>query len=170
MSEDSWRKPARPDRETQKLLLKAMADAFPNHLSTLPEGYSWQDKRTVSNIVYLAEHGLCQTQVLHEMGIDIVQVAPPIITANGLDFLADDGGLRAILGVVTVRFDAETLRALLAKEVDEADIPEEEKSVIKEHLKALPEAALKAGVTDLVGVGLKHIPDSIAWLRIHLGL
>ena len=40
------------------------------------------------------------------------------ITAKGIDFLEDDGGLSAILGVVTVKLHADTLREMLAKKID----------------------------------------------------
>jgi hypothetical protein len=76
-----------------------------------------------------------------------------------LDFLADDGGLSAILGVVTVRLDATTIRDLIAAKVDAAAIPIEEKSVLKRNLAALSETALKGATTDLVKAGLDHLPD-----------
>src|SRR5882672_5223716 len=52
------------------------------------------------------------------------------ITVKGLDFLQDDGGLGAILNVVTVRFEAETLRALIEAKVDASDEPPEQKSAM----------------------------------------
>ena len=43
-------------------------------------------------------------------------------TEKAFDFLAEDGGLSAVLGVVTVRLDSETLRELVSLKIDKADI------------------------------------------------
>ena len=165
-----WDKPATIDRQAQRTLLLAMADAYPQVLWNPPEGFGWLDKQTVANVLYLCEHGLCEAAVIPEMGPQGLQITNPRITAKGLDFLADDGGLDAILSVVTVRFDADSIKALLAAKIDEADAPEEEKSIIRKQLDALPETALKAGMTDLVKMGLEKVPNVIEWLRICAGL
>jgi hypothetical protein len=56
------------------------------------------------------------------------------ITSRGIDFLADDGGLAAILGVVTVKLHEETLKALLEAGVDALPPPQTAKSTLKSHL------------------------------------
>ena len=47
----------------------------------------------------------------------------------------DDGGLSAILGVVTVKLHSDTIQALLNTKIDQADIPPEEKSKLKDYPK-----------------------------------
>ena len=88
----------------------------------------------------------------------------------GLDFLADDGGLSAILGVVTVKLHADTIRDLISAKIEEAAIPPEHKSALKKGLASLSEKALGAATTDLVRTGLDHLPDAAHWLRQFLGL
>ena len=92
------------------------------------------------------------------------------IIAAGLDFLADDGGLTASLSVVTVKLHADTVRDLLVAKVDGTNLPEVRKSAIKEQLKKLPATALQAATTDLVRVGLDHMPDATHWLHTVAGL
>ncbi|GAN61577.1 hypothetical protein ACI01nite_25300 [Acetobacter cibinongensis] len=165
-----WDKPAKIDREAQRVLLHAMADAYPQVLCDFPEGFDRGDKHTVVNVMYLKEHGLCETDTLGEMGMAGMEIYPPRITAKGLDFLADDGGLGAILDVVTVRFEANTIKALIANKLEESDAPEEEKGLIRKQLDALPETALKAGMTELVKVGLNHTHDVMQLLQKCFGL
>lgn len=51
-----------------------------------------------------------------------------------------------------------------------SDAPPEEKSALKRHLAGLSEAVLKAATTDLVRLGLAHLPDAIPWLQKLFGL
>lgn len=163
-----WEQPAKLDRAMQFRFLQAMADEYPESCHQPPPEYATQPKAALANLLYLEEHGLCIANVQRAIGI--INWGFPVITAKGLDFLADDGGLQAILSVITVRFDAATLRQLINKKIDNLDEPEETKSVLKEHLKALPEAALKAGTTDLVATGLEHLPNALHWLQRLVGL
>ncbi|WP_148301429.1 hypothetical protein [Asaia prunellae] len=82
------------------------------------------------------------------------------ITPKGLDFLQDDGGLSAILNVVTVRLEAETLRELVTARIDASSEPAAKKAEAKSLLRGLSEEALKAVVAKLVemGIGTLHDP------------
>jgi hypothetical protein len=91
------------------------------------------------------------------------------ITARGLDFLADDGGLSALLGTVTVKLHADTLRDLIESRIARADMPEAEKKRITDHLRALPAEALKTVTTRLVEAGLDTLPNAIPLLKTLLG-
>jgi hypothetical protein len=87
------------------------------------------------------------------------------ITATGLDFLENDGGLSAILGVVTVKLHADTIRSLIDAKIDTSSMPAEDKSKLRKILANLSEAGLKAATTDQVKSGLDHLPDIVHWLR-----
>ena len=155
-------------RDKQRELLLQLREVYPGSASFRPEPDETVQE-LAANLMYLEEHGLCDSGV--RVGIDgHIMLNPSRITAAGIDFLAEDGGLSAILGIVTVKLHADTIRDLIAEKIDAADIPAEEKSVLKKHLSALPEAALRAGTTDLVQTGLKHLPDAVHWLRSLFGL
>src|SRR5439155_24424734 len=98
-----------------------------------------------------------------------IDIGPATITAAGLDFLADDGGLSAILGVVTVKLHADTIRDLIAAKIEAAPIPEAEKSMLRKRMAEVPETVLRSMTTDLVKLGLDHVPDAIHWLRAFVG-
>lgn len=89
-----------------------------------------------ANLQYLAEHGLVVLD--NETSIS----ATVKITAKGIDFLADDGGLSSILGVVTVKLHSDTIQALLDAKINEANIPPEEKSRLKGILSKMGDVAL----------------------------
>jgi hypothetical protein len=119
--------------------------------------------------MYLEEHGLCNGGV--QIGSDAhFMLGASSITAAGLDLLADDGGLSAILGVVTVKLHADTIRDLIAAKIEASAMPAEEKSALKRRLTTLSQKALEAATTDLVRTGLDHLPDATHWLSKLLGL
>lgn len=89
-----------------------------------------------ANLQYLAEHGL----VVFDDKTRITSTVK--ITAKGIDFLMDDGGLSAILGVVTVKLHSDTIQSLLNTKIDQADIPPEEKSKLKVILSKMGDVAL----------------------------
>lgn len=155
------------DRGLQLQLLTEMREEYPGWITYNPTP---DDKQTMAaNLEYLAEHGLCESGV--QIGVDgHIHFGNSTITAAGLDFLAEDGGLSAILGVVIVKLHAETVRDLIAAKIEAANVPAGEKSVLKQRLASLSEAGLKAATTDLVRVGLDHLPDAIHWLRTIGGL
>ena len=84
------------DREFQRELLTTLAKSYPNRVDLAPT------PKQSRNLVYLAEHGLVDNTQTKPLGGGI-DVHASAITAKGLDFLANDGGLSAILGVVEVK-------------------------------------------------------------------
>lgn len=85
------------NRELQRTLLQRLAVSYPdaverNELEAIAPARAY-----IVNMSYLAEHGLVSTLVIAGY------ISSARITARGLDFLADDGGLTAMLGAVSVR-------------------------------------------------------------------
>ena len=158
----------RIDRALQRSLLETLRAAYPQRTDVLSDPIADQDQ-VVANLIYLEEHGLCEAGIHWNLSGNF-SYSRQKITARGIDFLEQDGGLSAILGTVTVRFQAETLRDMIAARIDAADIPEEQKPLLKRHLASLSETGLKVATTDLVQSGLHHLPDAIGWLQRFVGL
>lgn len=151
------------DRQLQLQMLRDMAAVYPRPAESLAE-LAPDDPQLLANVMYLHEHNLADA-TMHE-AIGLYQFGWAKITARGLDFLADDGGLSAILGVVTVRFEADTLRALLLDRVEsDPAMPEAEKSWWRQQLKSLSEQGLKAAISEAAKQGLQRMPDAMQWLR-----
>jgi hypothetical protein len=85
-----------------------------------------------------------------------------IITAKGLDFLEEDGGLWEAYRVVPIRFEAETLRSLISTKVDKSSLPANEKTKIRHKLNELGSDALKKVVEKGLDAAFHQSAD---WLK-----
>ena len=150
------------DRELQRALLLEMQSVYPSVILDFESGED-REAALIANLAYLDGHGLCSAKLMHTSGGIYMDGA--VITARGLDFLADDGGLSAILGVVTVKLHADTIRDLIEAKIDASAATPEQKKGLKAHLKRLSAAALQAAAKDLMTKGLDHLPDAIGWLH-----
>lgn len=151
------------DRDFQRRLLLAMRDVYPSPLPRSADFTGAPRDPYVISLSYLEGHGLCTHSLMRLAGANFVW-GRPTITAAGLDFLEDDGGLTAILGVVTVRIHADSVRDLLNAKIDEAPIPAEQKRGLKEHLKRLSSMALQEISKELIQEGVRRLPDVVSML------
>lgn len=157
------------DREFMRQLLEQLAGEYPQEVPPEMLGFDPADQRLVRHLAYLAEHQLVDVKLIKFLG------APPqaglvTITAAGLDFLQDDGGLGAILKVVTVRLDAETIKGLIEERI-EADqaMPAEEKSMLMEWLKSAGKEALSEATKRLLAAALDQAPSALQLLQMLRG-
>lgn len=155
------------DRDYQHRLLEQLAESYPrpHDVRELLRGLEGEEEaKYLANMIYLDEHGLIESSI--QFGLDDhASIGLPRITHRGMDFLADDGGLSAILGVVTVKLHADSIRELIASKVDSAQIPPAEKSKLKQHLATLSAEAMKTLAKSLVEKGLQNVPDVVHWLQ-----
>ena len=87
------------DRELQLTILQELRDNFPNDVAVHRLACYNEDQQFLGNLVYLREHGLVNGEITEVIsaGGSIKSMPWAIITAAGLDFIEDDGGLSAIL-------------------------------------------------------------------------
>lgn len=121
------------------------------------------------NLAYLEEHQLItnsyvgvQLRMLTRDYREPPEHQTPVhgkITAAGIDFLENDGGLTAILGVVTIKFHQDTLSELETMIQLDKTLPPEEKVTLLQKLRSLPEEGAKTLVQELVKAGLQKAPD-----------
>ena len=161
-------KPSPLNRALQRDLLLLLRDEYPRTLIEIPEISDVSEQSIFMNLWYLQEHGLCESGL--SQVADGRFIWSGTLTAKGLDFLEDDGGLTAILGAITIKIHTDTLREMLNARIDAAQISPEEKSALKQKLRHFSETVLKAAPTDLVKTGLDHIPNVVEWLRKLSGL
>ena len=121
-----------------------------------------------SNLQYLKEHGLITVEIIYSIDNLLNGFYNLKITAKGIDFIEQDGGLSAILNVVTVKLHSETIQQLLTAKISEAEIPEEEKNKLKEALKTVQNSALET----LTEKAIETIPamQVIGFLKAVVGL
>src|SRR5262245_51879543 len=109
----------RLNRVLQRQLLEQLREAYPEFVDfqSRPE---FDQPDFQSNLFYLSEHKLIDAT---EGGTSPRRIVWASITASGLDFLEDDGGLSAILKTVTVKFDIENIRSILEDKVVASTLP-----------------------------------------------
>lgn len=153
------------DRGLQQLLLLKLAERYPVTVTPESIGFSNDDPALVANLAYLDEHDLVSMNLVQPLDGSHAIAPSAKITARGLDFLAEDGGLGAILNVVTVRFDATTLKALIDAKIEASPLPQEEKSRLRQLLAKAGEESLKKAATLLIEQAVKHAPDALRALE-----
>lgn len=154
------------DRETQRSILFAAREAYPEALAAESLGL---DSQTLNvNLAYLSEHGLITVLWFEAIGAPR-EAHSLTITAQGLDFIEDDGGLSAILGVVTIKLHEDSLKALLTSAVTESREPDSVKAKLVAQIKSLPADATKQVVLDAAKAGLAAAPSIAAMLGKSLG-
>lgn len=154
-------------RALQRRLLTQLKLEYPSDVRTEELGYAQDDPLAVGALVYLEEHKLVEL-VKHKPLSEPLVVITARITARGLDYLEDDGGLTAALGVVTVRFSGEAIQALLRRHVDEAALPPDEKSRLRKLIDKATEKGVSKLLDALIDQGMKSGPTVIQAIQTAL--
>ncbi len=151
------------DRNLQRQILEALRDCYPERHDALFDSLDDCDNHEafLANLYYLGEHGLILSGNITTFGPLYIE---PKITARGLDFLADDGGLTTILGVVTVKLHDDTLRQLIAAKVEQADLPAPEKKRLLDQIRELQPKALEHLTMKLLDQGLESSGKVLAMI------
>lgn len=150
------------DRSKQLNMLQALANVYPRYTSDIGSGDITEDDLT--NLWYLKEQGLVEGG-LEMSTTDAFLFDGVKITAKGLDFLEGDGGISAILGTLTVRLHADSIKALLMSRVDLLTVPPEKKSWLKKQLETASNETIKKIVGTLVDEGVKRVPDLMSLIE-----
>jgi hypothetical protein len=151
------------DRTYQRELLEMLAQSYPRPHDIRQLFLDMDEpatERYAANLMYLEEHGLAESAI--QYGLDGHMASGlPRITAKGMDFLADDGGLSTILGVVTIKLHEDTLKELIGARISASDLPAPEKNRLLDQLKSLPGETIKHLTFKLVDAGLANWPVAL---------
>ncbi|MNM75749.1 hypothetical protein D3C81_875450 [compost metagenome] len=153
------------NRDVQHRILTMLSDAYPNPVTDPSEELELDAKTGSQNLYYLAELGLITVSKDREIGPAYPTPSIATITARGLDFLADDGGLGAILGTVTVKIHQDSIRQILEGKIQQSDLPEQEKSGLLKTLRELPSEAMSHLTTKLLDLGMENLPAAAELIR-----
>ncbi|MRW85392.1 hypothetical protein GJ698_15000 [Pseudoduganella sp. FT26W] len=153
------------DRALQKQLLTKLSESYPEEVNGDDLGF---EPEITANLFYLREHGLISGQTPNFIGREMFFISATI-TANGMDFLADDGGLTAILGVVTIKLHEDTLLRLIEARVESSDLAPEEKNGLMKSIRELPGDAIKHLTEKLIDAGLENWPAALPLIQRALG-
>ena len=129
------------DRSMQLKVLKHYADIYPGESYEKWSAFGDHEHAVAANLFYLQEHGLVKIRG---------QLA------------SEDGGLSAILGVVTIKLHDDTIKALVEQRILASNLPEPEKKRLIDRLRDLSAETTKHLVLKLVDLGLEKSQDAIA--------
>jgi hypothetical protein len=151
------------DRAIQLEILQAAAASYPDETDVQVFEHLLESHGTTTmaaNLKYLESHGLISGGLVGGMGGNY-SFGCPEITKDGIDFLADDGGLTAILNVVTIKIHEDSLRALLLQRAESLpDAAPEERSALSEAIRSLPARSIQTVADKLIGLGVEHLPNA----------
>lgn len=153
------------NRTLQHEILTKLSEHFPRRIDV--QQWNREEPTLTPNLHYLRQHGLVDGSISQETS-GTKHFITAEITAAGLDFLADDGGLTAILGVVTVKLHDETIRQLLAARIEGSDLPPDEKKGWLDQLRELRGESIKHLTMKLLDKGVENLPALLEAIRTSL--
>ncbi|WP_426496443.1 hypothetical protein [Klebsiella grimontii] len=149
------------DRTIQKEILAYLYEVHPDPpdattLSNFAEKLGG-DRELVSTMIYLHGHGLIFTALDQRISRrSTINSQVTKITAKGIDFIRDDGGLSAILNVQTIKFHREAV-VVLEDLIAMSNMNDEQKEKAKSTLSELSTEALKTVVQAATTAGLSKL-------------
>ena len=157
------------DRKIQLGILTKLSETYPSDVSPEVLFRSFGEAEVAYNLAYLDDHGLTRSNWTALINRPTTPIMTNI-TAKGLDFLQDDGGLSAILGVVTVKLHEDTIKELLIKKVEQSSAEPTVKKKLIDQIKSLPAEMTKVATVEGLKAGIDSLPDVIQWLHKSLGI
>ena len=153
------------DRELQLEVLRFCRDAYPANVE-LVEAPFCDQPHIHANLIYLQEHQLIDGTLVNGN----MEIWNPGITAAGLDFLEDDGGISAMLRTITVKIDPDDLRSLIAARVEASDLSTEEKSSLIHKIRSASKQALEKMAARLVNEAVDQLPSALQLFQTVAGM
>ncbi|WP_226571276.1 hypothetical protein [Mangrovibacter yixingensis] len=152
------------DRGLQRQLLQVLYEASPNPIEPdvfqkLQDSFGSEDA-IAANLLYLEGHDLIVSGIKKGINDYVINLNRLEITAKGIDFIRDDGGLGAIINVLTIQLHGETLDELEKIINSSGSATPEDKKKLLSQLRSLPSDAIKHLTLQLLGKGLEHLPDA----------
>jgi hypothetical protein len=144
------------NRRLQLKMLETLSDHYPDHAPNFTQQFK-SEPDFIPNLHYLKEHDFLAGEPERKGGSKyLVNVR---ITKNGLDFLADDGGIGAMLRTVTVKLDADQFREILAAKVHALAVSDEKKASMLSKLRDLPAEILNRWIMKVVDKGIDSFSE-----------
>ena len=151
------------DKAYLQEILITLKECYPGESQDV---YDLRDEKTMlSHMRYLHEYGLIDSGIAIHEGFDGIDYSRSgaKITARGLDYLAEDGGLYAELGTVTVKLHPESIKDLIELSLAQRGVEPEKRNAIKKFLDTASTETVKALTNRLIDAGIKHSPDVMSF-------
>ncbi|OWF73307.1 hypothetical protein B4902_08490 [Yersinia frederiksenii] len=155
------------DREIQLEILTELAEIYPfsasKELRQKLKDLCPDIDSFLANICYLQEHGLLigGYKIVSDGGY--TELKEFKLTKDGHDFLLKDGGIGAILNVVTIKFHDDVINSLI-EIIQSSSAKTEDKKKLLSQLRSLPADATKHTVMKIFDQALAQVPNAVQWL------
>lgn len=156
MEFDTGKSPTKRNIALQKRMLAAMDGVHLGEFEGLDFGL------ILENLRYLEGHGLCESGIDPRNG---EYAYHSVITAQGIDYLSDDGGLTTELSTITIRIHPETIRDAIRQQIDASNASAAEKKTLRSHLENLPDQLIGNLLSGAISTGAEQIPGLVNALR-----
>ena len=159
------------NRAREREILLRLADAHPKAIiiNTEKEKPFFSLAGYTHELFYLAGHRLIRIGQNQYLDGTIV-VYSAIITSRGIDFIKNDGGISAILDTITVKIDNESIKALIAAQIESSDLNQTYKQKLLSLLRQLPADSTKLLTMNLVSSAVSNLPELLQILQNFVGL
>lgn len=152
------------DRVLQYRILQALQDVYPDSVLVSALPFYEESRRFMANLFYLKDHGLLTGGDVREPGryrsmVDIE------ITMDGLDFLADDGGMPSVLDGTRIVIESSELLALLRQGVVASVADDGKKADLLARIEGLDMTALQDLLMLLLDTGARQCDNGIAFIE-----
>ena len=147
------------DRKLQYQILEYLSPHYAKGFPPIDKQDFAKHPHYDTNLKYLYEYKLIGGNESKVLGSSSFSLSRIHITNRGLDFLADDGGIGAILSTVTIKFDTENIRSLIENKIISSGLPEPERKSLVEKLKSFSGEALKHLALKILEKGTEPVND-----------
>ncbi len=156
------------DRTLQYRILLALQDVYPDSVLVSALPFYEESRRFMANLFYLKEQGFLTGGDVREPGryrsmVDIE------ITKDGLDFLADDGGIPTVLDGTRIVIESSDLLAFIQQRIQASTGNDEEKRKLGAWVEGLTMTELQDLLMVLLEAGLDQPADVLAIMERALG-
>lgn len=168
------------DRSLQRSILAVLDGFYPNgaeDIEYIPRLYPELVIDHQAGLPICSPIKDCQfyKEVHHLEEVGFIETGNPFngclrLTAQGRDFLEDDGGLSAILNTVTVKFDADNIRSLIEQGLLKSGLPEEKTGILRKALNTASSTALQTATSSLMQLAMSDPMKAIKAVASALGV
>ncbi|HHZ8505052.1 TPA: hypothetical protein ACWL6U_002552 [Morganella morganii] len=159
------------NRELQKHILTVCIAAYPKYPSwsnydpgKFPEILI--DDILLANMYYLSERGLITIEI--PKNDDPFKLFENVCaTADGIDFMMKDGGLKAILDIRTIKIHSDTMKQL-EEIISMLNIPEAERKGLLAKLRELPSSTITHLTNELTLKAVLALPGALPIIQMYL--
>ena len=155
------------DTAFQRKVLEILRPLFPLPIDNegIPKELTADEHKWHANIHYLYQHGLISMVPAGEWGVQFDEIFDLTITAKGIDYIAEDGGLTNYYGSINIRLDDGLIKNLIKENIEKSSVDPKQKSKMNALLKTVSSSALSEIVKQSISAAFSNGPDIIHRLQ-----